>query len=528
MDIVSENTQTSKEIHEPADGSNHLQVVKPGSPQGKKDSIISRREIEPLLAKARQVLMYYNEAVSCQAAVLDKNGFIVSTTKSKPETPVCEFCRKNLKNPHGVQTKADGGERSECPCEKIHFEAQAESRRIEGTYIYTCKQGLVYWTCPLYRNGRYAGTLTAGPVLSGEPEIILEKFRAACRDRSAAEELREILENMPRKSHEEIQAMARLLGVCAEEISEKGEDSGDMIRRIAWLDEFPKIPGDVGTQRLKISESSLPAASAHTHVHGQGKWTDDSEYPLEKERLLLAAFRRGDNETGARILNELMDNIRYAIPLNFEIVRFRAIELAVLLSRAAVTTENSGDSSMFETNDRYLRRILESKSPEELIENLHLAAERLSGKIFSFQGVRHASVLRKAERYIWENYTRKISLEEISKASGLSAPYFSTIFKEEMGENLSSYLNRLRVERAAVMLTETGKSLNEIAGRCGFEDHSWFSKIFKNFTGMSPGKFRETGSRSLECKPVRNRPTRGMVFPDVVITGQNKQNLLSS
>jgi len=124
----------------------------------------------------------------------------------------------------------------------------------------------------------------------------------------------------------------------------------------------------------------------------------------------------------------------------------------------------------------------------------------MSSGIFFFQGIRHASVLRKAERYIWANYTRKLSLEEIAKASGLSPPYFSTIFKEEMGENLSSYLNRLRVERAVSMLTETDKQLHEIASLCGFEDQSWFSKIFKSFTGMSPGKFKKNGGGNSELK----------------------------
>jgi YesN/AraC family two-component response regulator len=128
-----------------------------------------------------------------------------------------------------------------------------------------------------------------------------------------------------------------------------------------------------------------------------------------------------------------------------------------------------------------------------LTENLHVIVDRMSGKIFSFQGIRHSSALRKAERYIWENYTRKISLQEIADTSGLSAPYFSTIFKEEMGENLSNYLNRLRVEKATTMLAETDLTLNEIASACGFEDQSWFSKIFKSFTGLSPGKYREKG-----------------------------------
>jgi YesN/AraC family two-component response regulator len=94
------------------------------------------------------------------------------------------------------------------------------------------------------------------------------------------------------------------------------------------------------------------------------------------------------------------------------------------------------------------------------------------------------------ERHIQENYSRKISLKEIADVSGLSAPYFSTIFKEEMGENFSSYLNQLRVEKASRLLRETNQSLSEIAGSCGFEDQSWFSKIFKTYTGLSPGKYR--------------------------------------
>jgi AraC-like DNA-binding protein len=40
---------------------------------------------------------------------------------------------------------------------------------------------------------------------------------------------------------------------------------------------------------------------------------------------------------------------------------------------------------------------------------------------------------------------------------------------------------------------ETELTLSEIAAACGFEDQSWFSKIFKNFTGLSPGKYREKG-----------------------------------
>jgi AraC-like DNA-binding protein len=214
-------------------------------------------------------------------------------------------------------------------------------------------------------------------------------------------------------------------------------------------------------------------------------------YSLEKERLLLAALRRGDADLGRKILDEILGSIFSRDTINFNIVRFMAIERIVLLSRLAhrkITRQN------LEANDRNLRRILEAKDVDELKDILNIIIDGMAGDLFSFRGTRHVSALRKAERYIWAHYTEKIKLADIASAAGLSAPYFSTIFKEEMGENLSVSLNRLRIEKAMNLLTEGNMSLSEIAAACGFEDQSWFSKTFKLFTGISPGRYRDSGN----------------------------------
>jgi AraC-like DNA-binding protein len=347
--------------------------------------------------------------------------------------------------------------------------------------------GFAYWCSPIYHNGRYTGALNAGQVLTCSRGEAVEKFRSQCKDTLAAEKFRKMLEGVQEKSHEEIQAMARLLGVCAEEISEKEKYLNFTFRKIAMKEEA-KAAKEPGEAMGKAHGETR--GKAHGETQGEACGETESEYPHEKERILLAAFRRGDNETGAKILRELIDSTVVSIPGNVEILRVRAIQLLVLLSRAA--SEDPYGATMPETYTLYLKRIQESKTAEKLVENLYLIAGHMAARIFSFKGIRHASVLRRAERYIWENYTTKISLKEAAKAAGLSAPYFSSIFKKEMGENFSNYLNRLRVERAMAMLTGTAKPLNEIAKLCGFEDQSWFSKTFKKMTGASPGKYRET------------------------------------
>jgi YesN/AraC family two-component response regulator len=400
----------------------------------------------------------------------------------------CELCKKYFHNPTPVLVRTGIWEGSIYPCEKLHAEASVKSRSTGETQIYACAAGFAYWNSPLFHTGHYAGAMSAGQVLMCGHDEAVDKFHSMCNDSIAAEKFGMMIKDVAEKKHHEIKAMARLLGLCAAEISEKEKDAGKTIRGMAWLKELPRGMKEQCKAKTAIVSSVQEKAG--------------TEEILEKERMLMAAFQRGDSEAGTKIINELINSTLSRYPHNFELVRFRAIELLVLLSRAA-----DGSASM-ENNSRILTQIQESNAAEDLIKNLNRAASQMADKIFSFRGMRHSSALRKAQRFIWENYTRKIDLEEISKASGLSAPYFSTIFNEEMGEKLSRYLNRLRVEKASALLTETNKPMNLIAELCGFEDQSWFSKVFKSFTGVNPGKYREAGKMGHKLKNGKNIKTK--------------------
>ncbi|MDR2630987.1 MAG: PocR ligand-binding domain-containing protein [Spirochaetaceae bacterium] len=427
-------------------------------------NIINRREIEPLLLKAYRMLKSYEKATECCVSVLDQTGHSISES-----CPIfCDFCRQYYQSPRAQ------GKTEEFPCSTLHIAGIAEAQRTGGSYIYVCDMGFVFWTSPIYSNGRFAGALIAGNVLSVEWQQRLEKIYGGFQGKVKEEEILNHLRNVPVRTIEEINALAQILLVCSEQASRNSEDYIETIKR-------------------KAEQNSRLNAQIQSLQNNSGKKNVPSGYSLDMERQLLAALRRGDNETGKKILNQLLDNLFTSNPHNFDFIKLRAIELVVLLSRETINPDTTEDNSQLEKNNRYIRHIQEAQNLEELTDVMVSIVERMSGQIFSFQGVRHASALRKAERYIWENYTRKICLQEVADASGLSAPYFSTIFKEEMGENLSNYLNRLRVEKASTMLTETALSLNEIAGACGFEDQSWFSKIFKTYAGISPGKYRETG-----------------------------------
>jgi YesN/AraC family two-component response regulator len=359
------------------------------------------------------------------------------------------------------------------PCHIMHLKAVAEARRLGGSYIYICPAGFIFWTSPFYSGERFAGALLSGGVLGVEKQQAVEKFMQNYGGGMHREEIEKFLSDIPRKNGGEVKALAQMMLICADQISGNGIISKKSIAKVNTVPEMPETEVSAGMALSCQNDSDF--------------------YTMDKERMLLASLRRGDNGEAKKILKDLLNILYKTTKGIFSGFQIKAIELAVLLSRSVYNPQDIEDDSIIEINNRYLKKIEESRNFRDISSILTVIVDRMSGKIFSFKGVRHSSALRKAERYIWENYTRKISLKEIARASGLSAPYFSTIFKEEMGENLSSYLNRLRVEKASVMLIETNISISLVATACGFEDQSWFSKIFKSYSGISPGKFRERG-----------------------------------
>jgi len=439
--------------------------------ESKLKSVINYRDNE-ILEKCEKLLLDYNQATgSCIC-------FYNSAYEPKypgrcgnecgPEKKICPFCAKYNSN----------GTVSYFPCHELHVDAINEANRKGNSHIYKCSMGLLFWTSPIYTDGVFSGAIRGSGFLFDNQKTV-DIFSNAndnfvmCNNEIPKEEFRERINSFPEADGEKVQSLAEMMQLCAESLSSGNEDYHEIIRRRAQQQEaISKI-----IEELKI------------------RYPEKAEklgYPLEKEKALLSALRKGDMTEAKKTLDELLAMLFFTNPGQFKYVQLRAIELVVLISRVEISPVRSGNLSM-EINSQSLRFVQEAKSIEELTDILHIVVDRVSNNISSFRGIPHATALRKAENFIMENFTRKISLKEISDVAGLSPPYFSTIFKEEMGENLSKYLNRLRVEKASRYLLETDMSLAEIAACCCFEDQSWFSKIFKAFTGISPGKYRNQG-----------------------------------
>ena len=72
----------------------------------------------------------------------------------------------------------------------------------------------------------------------------------------------------------------------------------------------------------------------------------------------------------------------------------------------------------------------------------------------------------------------------------LSPAYFSRVFKKEMGVTFNSFLNEVRIEKSKSLLRNNDLKMVDIALMVGFESQSYFTKVFKKITGISPLQYR--------------------------------------
>jgi len=102
------------------------------------------------------------------------------------------------------------------------------------------------------------------------------------------------------------------------------------------------------------------------------------------------------------------------------------------------------------------------------------------------------SVIEKSIDYIRAHIGEDISLAAIADSLSLSEYHFSRTFKKFTGLTVFEYIEKLRMEKAKSLLKGTDDSVSVISDKCGYNDPSYFSKIFKNTVGKTPKQYRES------------------------------------
>lgn len=427
---------------------------------------------DPLTPDMRSVAHAFHLGTGVPCFYIDGRGrrFLPDARPNAAEA----FCAHCLKSKDGS-------------CAQVCLYGRYQAERFGGKYIFFCPSGLTYCVSPIFQEDSDMSAIFAGPMLMMDAdEFLLEDLVLPANQepgqspQERLSELRERISDIPVVPAERVTALSNLIFHLANALSSES---------------FSRFRHEQKEQEKNA------AVSASIHALKQEEQDGHMpHYPLDKERELLTKISMGDKAGAQRILNDILGYVFFSTGRDFNVIRARAQELVVMLSRGAL--EGGADvDEIFGLNHRYLDDIRNLHSLEELTVWLSKIMERFTDCVFNLADIRHKDVIFQAVSYIRRHFTSHISLDDVAQHVHLNASYLSRVFKEEMQTNFVAYVNTLRVETAKRLLIDSDVPLLEVAGMVGFEEQSYFTKVFKKVTGITPGRFREARGLNAQATP---------------------------
>lgn len=354
-------------------------------------------------------------------------------------------------------------------CNQVHINASKRAIDFGETYIFTCHANLNHIVFPLIYKNAFLGSILLGPFLLDAPDSIM-------------------ISDLSKRYHLNIEDTLGLF----EEVGSIPVVAPAKVNHISHLlfFLFHNLIGE-GKELLKLNSQKLLQQSQINESIQRYKdlSISNNSYPYEKEKELLTKVKTGNIKEAKAILNDLLGYVLFSEGNSLDTIKARAIELCSLLSRTAMEGGAPSDN-ILKINNALLKNLQQIDTLDELCLKLQEIVETFSQSVFNYDYSKNNELIKKSMFYISQNFNQPITLHDVAKEVNLHPTYFSTLFKQSTGFSFKEYLNMIRIEESKRLLANTNFSIIDIAIASGFDDQSYFSKVFKKYTGMTPKQYR--------------------------------------
>ncbi|MBM7582351.1 two-component system response regulator YesN [Caldicoprobacter guelmensis] len=380
----------------------------------------------------------------------------------------CPFCKIVRSDPEGLKR-----------CNQSMSYAGRQAAQLGEPYIFRCHAGLIEFAAPIMFKDVYLGSISCGPVIMWEwDEIAVQEFLNLTRDLNINREALVVASRQVKMlSSRGVQAAARLIFIVANHIAKTG------MLTLQYRKELNE-------QQAKLAEAIFERKRAEETIKALEAKVQEPLYPIDKEHELLSKVRLGDRAGAKEILNDLLGDIFFRTVGNMDLMKARILELVVVVSRAAVEGGASLEK-LLGLNYGFISELSRIDSMDEICHWVVKVLDTFMDTMYETKKVRNARSLGEALKYIRENYNRDITLEDVARSVYISPYYLSHLFKEELNITFLEYLTMVRMEEAKKLLKDTSLSIVAVASQVGYDDASYFSKVFKKYVGVTPAQYRK-------------------------------------
>ena len=338
--------------------------------------------------------------------------------------------------------------------------------RNEGSVSYYMDENFLYYG--LFRVKKDNVALLIGPVaqMPVSTQAAGKILRSMGEPASRAKELTDYFAAMPAYP---LRTFLQIL--CTVHYFINGEKTD--ISQLLWGEEF-LIP--------ETAPSAKPAQEPVVHN------------TMELEEWMLSCVEHGRTEDIGAMFRSA--SVGRAGPMATDVLRQQKnliVCTATLVTRAAIRGGLDRETA-FALSDLYIQK---AELMADVVDLTRLNAQMVLDFTKRVEaekcGIRHSELVRQVREYVIGHIEESITTDVLAKLCGMNRTYLCRLFAEETGMTVSRYVTGIKIEEAKRLMDITPKTVAEIAAYLGYSSQSHFQRVFKKYTGMTPGEYRKKG-----------------------------------
>lgn len=222
-------------------------------------------------------------------------------------------------------------------------------------------------------------------------------------------------------------------------------------------------------------------------------------YPLQVEQQLINFLKIGEYDRAKETLDNIVDRNLKINQISLPLARCLMFDLVSTMVKAlheiGDNQEESSGGSLKEIEKLTVCETMQDMH-EQLTEMLkEVCNNNLAKRKSTLIQIRHQDLQTLAQNivsFIQENYhDADMNISMIGLRFDMKSTYLSKLFREQTGEGLLDYMNKVRVVKAKELIEKQNITMNEISSLVGFSDVNALIRIFKKYEGVTPGKYKE-------------------------------------
>jgi len=215
----------------------------------------------------------------------------------------------------------------------------------------------------------------------------------------------------------------------------------------------------------------------------------DSDQSLDFDTIIEKIYSYVEISDVEKIISEIRELEELVIQRNYSEEQIKVMSIKIFIDlKQKLSSDYDSNEITIKANEEIIKNIYGKISLKQVIDYLTENFNTIANQI---GGTSSENIIKRVSNYMNTNYYKDLKLETLAEIFNYNSAYLGKLFKNNVGENFNTYLDKIRIEKAKILLVEDKFKVYQVCEKVGYKNIDYFHSKFKKYVGISPLNYKK-------------------------------------